>query len=149
MKHLTPLALFLATLATASTCFAEVPVTTTLRYVPGSNGHGAVMLDLPWAMLPFLAAAGVSFGLGWAFLSMAVVRAAEPAERDMAAGLVPTVQSAGYALGAALTGLAASQAGLDGASAQSTIAGFAWVVGCGLVPAGVASWVAVRRRDWP
>ena len=46
MKHLTPLALFLATLATASTCFAEVPVTTTLRYVPGSNGHGAVMLDL-------------------------------------------------------------------------------------------------------
>ena len=110
---------------------------------------GAVMLDLPWAMLPFLAAAGVSFGLGWAFLSMAVVRAAEPAERDMAAGLVPTVQSAGYALGAALTGLAASQAGLDGASAQSTIAGFAWVVGCGLVPAGVASWVAVRRRDWP
>ena len=110
---------------------------------------GAVALGLPWAMLPFLAAAGASFGLGWAFLSMAVVRAAEPAERDMAAGLVPTVQSAGYAVGAALTGLAASQAGLDGATPAATIAGFAWVVGCGLVPAGVASWVALRRREWP
>ena len=106
----------------------------------------AIALGLPWAMLPFLAAAGASFGLGWAFLSIAVVRAAAPAERDMAAGLVPTVQSAGYAVGAALTGLAASQAGLDGASAQSTITGFAWVVACGLVPAGLASWVALRWR---
>ena len=106
----------------------------------------AIALGLPWAMLPFLAAAGASFGLGWAFLSIAVVRAAAPAERDMAAGLVPTVQSAGYAVGAALTGLAASQAGLDGTSAQSTITGFAWVVACGRVPAGLASWVALRWR---
>lgn len=109
----------------------------------------AVALDLPWAMLPFLVGAGASFGLGWAFLSLAVIRGADPAERDMAAGLVPTMQSAGYAVGAALAGLAASQAGLDGSSPQATVTGFAWVLACGLIPAGLASWVALRRRDWP
>jgi MFS family permease len=109
----------------------------------------AVLADAPWAMLPFLAAAGASFGIGWAFLSMAVMQAAAPGERDRAAGLVPTVQSAGYAIGAALTGLAASTAGLDGTDPAATVHGFALVVACGIAPAALASWVALRRRDWP
>jgi len=110
---------------------------------------GAAIAGQPWAMAPFLAALGVSFGIGWAFLSMAVMRAAPAGERDRAAGLVPTVQSAGYAIGAALAGLAASLAGLDGSSPAATARGFAAVVGCGLVPAMAACWVALRRRDWP
>jgi len=109
----------------------------------------AVVAGMPWAMLPFLVAAGASFGLGWAFLSVAVMQAAPAAERDRAAGLVPTVQSAGYAIGAALAGLAASVSGLDGSSAAATVQGFGVVVACGLVPAGLASWVSLRRRDWP
>jgi len=109
----------------------------------------AVLAGLPWAMVPFLVATGAAFGIGWAFLSMAVMQAAPPGERDRAAGLVPTVQSAGYAIGAALTGLAATTAGLDGSSAEGTVRGFAIVVACGLAPAVLASWVALRRRDWP
>jgi hypothetical protein len=59
------------------------------------------------------------------------------------------VQSAGYAIGAALTGLAASVAGLDGGSAEGTVRGFGMVVACGLVPAGLASAIALRHRAWP
>lgn len=110
---------------------------------------GAVAAGLPWAMVPFLAAAGASFGIGWAFLSLAVMRAAPAGERDRAAGLVPTVQSAGYAIGAALTGLAASAAGLGGGDPDTIVKGFAWVVACGLFPAGLASWLALRTRTWP
>ncbi len=109
----------------------------------------AVVAGRPWAMLPFLATAGASFGIGWAFLSLSVMRAAPEGERDRAAGLVPTVQSAGYAIGAALTGLAASGAGLAVAAPEAIIRGFAWVVACGLVPAGLASWLALRTRIWP
>ena len=109
----------------------------------------AILAGLPWAMVPFLVATGASFGIGWAFLSMAVMHAAPPGERDRAAGLVPTVQSAGYAIGAALTGLAATTAGLDGSSPAATVRGYALVVACGLAPAVLASWVALRRRDWP
>jgi MFS family permease len=108
----------------------------------------AVMAGLPWAMLPFLVASGAAFGIGWAFLSMAVMQAAPSGERDRAAGLVPTVQSAGYAIGAALTGLAASAAGLDGSSPAATVNGYAVVVACGLGPAVLASWMALRRTDW-
>ena len=109
----------------------------------------AIAAGAPWAMLPFLLATGASFGIGWAFLSIAVMNAAEPADRDRAAGLVPTVQSAGYAIGAALTGLAASLAGLDGTSPAALPPAFAVVTACGLVPAAIASWIALRRRTWP
>ncbi len=149
-----PLSWSAAMLVVANIARADMP-TIGIRWGPPvlaaavAGQLAAVALDLPWAMLPFLVGAGASFGLGWAFLSLSVMRAAAPDERDKAAGLVPTVQSAGYAVGAALTGLAASQAGLDGSSAQATINGFAWVVACGLVPACLASWVALRRRAWP
>ena len=109
----------------------------------------AVLLGLPWAMLPFLLAGGAAFGVGWAFLSMAVMNAADPADRDRAAGLVPTVQSAGYAIGAALTGLAAAAFGLDGSTPSGTVSAFAPVVACGLAPALLACAIALARRDWP
>ncbi len=109
----------------------------------------ATALGAPWAMLPFLLATGASFGIGWAFLSIAVMNAAEPEDRDRAAGLVPTVQSAGYAIGAALTGLAASVAGLDGHDPAGLPPAFALVTACGLVPAALASWIALRRHAWP
>lgn len=45
-KQLSTTGLFLAIVTGATVSRAEVPVTTTVRYVPGSNGHGALMLDL-------------------------------------------------------------------------------------------------------
>ena len=109
----------------------------------------ATAAGAPWALLPFLLATGASFGIGWAFLSIAVMNAAEPGDRDRAAGLVPTVQSAGYAIGAALTGLAASVAGLDGTSPAALPPAFAVVTACGLLPAAVAAWISLGRRAWP
>lgn len=109
----------------------------------------ATAAGAPWAMVPFLLAIGASFGIGWAFLSIAVMNAADPAERDRAAGLVPTVQSAGYAIGAALTGLAATLAGLDGHAPAALPGAFALVTACGLAPAALASWIALRRSTWP
>ena len=58
---------------------------------------------------------GAGFGLCWATLSQVVMETAEPDDRDRATALVPTVQSAGYAIGAAVAGLVANSAGLPGA----------------------------------
>ncbi len=58
---------------------------------------------------------GTGFGLCWATLSQVVMETAEPDDRDRATALVPTVQSAGYAIGAAVAGLVANSAGLPGA----------------------------------
>lgn len=62
---------------------------------------------------------GIGFGLCWATLSQVVMEAAEPGDRDRATALVPTVQSAGYAIGAAVAGLVANSAGLPGALLHS------------------------------
>ena len=58
---------------------------------------------------------GIGFGLCWATFSQVVMETAEPGDRDRATALVPTVQSAGYAIGAAVAGLVANSAGLPGA----------------------------------
>ena len=52
-------------------------------------GRAEWWLRLPAVLAPFLLAGGAAFGVGWAFLSMAVMNAADPADRDRAAGLVP------------------------------------------------------------
>lgn len=54
---------------------------------------------------------GAGFGISWAFLSQAVMEAARAGERDRAAASLPTLQSAGYAVGAAVAGLVANVAG--------------------------------------
>lgn len=56
-------------------------------------------------------AVGSGFGVTWGFLNQAVMEAAGDGERDRASGLLPTVQSAGYAVGGAVTGLVANLAG--------------------------------------
>ncbi|ODN70658.1 MFS transporter [Methylobrevis pamukkalensis] len=55
---------------------------------------------------------GTGFGVNWAFLSHHVMAAAGREDRDLAAALLPTAQSAGYALGAALAGLVAAVHGI-------------------------------------
>lgn len=89
---------------------------------------------------------GAGFGASWAFLSQAIMEAARPGERDRAAGLVPTVQSAGYALGAALAGLVVNAAGLSSDPAAAvpwllaTCAAFAllgWLASLRVEPRGI------------
>ena len=79
-------------------------------------GFVGTMLAFRYDLLAILVAAqfavGSGFGVTWGFLNQTVMEAAGDGERDRASGLLPTVQSAGYAVGGALTGLVANLAGL-------------------------------------
>lgn len=55
---------------------------------------------------------GCGFGVSWAFLSKLSMDLTAAHERDKTSALLPTLQSAGYALGGGLVGLAANSAGL-------------------------------------
>lgn len=54
---------------------------------------------------------GSGIGLCWAFVAQRVMSGARPGEETVAASAVPTIQQMGFALGAALSGLAANTAG--------------------------------------
>jgi predicted MFS family arabinose efflux permease len=93
----------------------------------------AFRLGSSWLVVAAQVTLGAGFGASWAFLSQAIMEAARPGERDRAAGLVPTVQSAGYALGAALAGLVANASGLE----RDPAAALPWLLGtCALFAAG-------------
>jgi len=85
-------------------------------------GFVGTMLAFRYDLLAILVAAqfavGSGFGVTWGFLNQTVMEAAGDAERDRASGLLPTVQSAGYAVGGAVTGLVANLAGLARAGTQ-------------------------------
>jgi len=88
------------------------------RFGPAMNAAGLLCLCLAFSthLLALVPAGqlliGTGFGLCWAWLSEAVIEAAPPGERDRASAMLPTVQSAGYAIGAAVAGLVGNVAGL-------------------------------------
>ncbi len=91
---------------------------------PALNAAGLlgllVALQTRWLALVFAAqlATGVGFGLCWSTLNQRVMEGAAPDDQGRATALLPTVLSAGYAIGAAVAGLAANQAGLPRAMAE-------------------------------
>lgn len=115
-------------------------------------GLGCVWLAVASRSLALLlagqAAIGGGFGLSWAFLSHAVMRAAPAGERDRASALLPTVQSAGYALGSGLAGLLANASGLTAALLRPG-AGLplAWLLGGACVIALLAARVGWGVRS--
>ncbi|MBJ3785447.1 MFS transporter [Devosia sediminis] len=74
-----------------------------------------VLLGLEWTQLPLLvagqAAIGMGFGISNGYIMLTIMEATDSAERDRTSALLPTTQSAGNALGAALAGVAANAAG--------------------------------------
>ena len=58
-------------------------------------------------------AIGAGFGVCWGTLSQLLMDVSPTAERDKTSALLPTLQSAGYAIGAAVFGLAANLRGFD------------------------------------
>ncbi len=74
-----------------------------------------VLLGLEWTQLPVLLAGQVAIGMGFGisngYIMLTTMEASTEAERDRTAALLPTTQSAGNALGAALAGVAANAAG--------------------------------------
>jgi MFS family permease len=89
-------------------------------------------------------AIGTGFGLAWGLLNQTVMEAGNEEECDRASALLPTMQSAGYAIGAAVAGLTANAAGYtDGASAevmrQAVTPIFAVAVGLATISLAVAN----------
>jgi MFS family permease len=90
---------------------------------------------------------GAAFGLSWNFFSQTVMEAAPAEERDRASGLLPTLQSGGYAIGAALAGLVANSAGFGqaGHAAFDTVA-VEWALGVGVAIALLATLASFGIR---
>lgn len=66
---------------------------------------------------------GAAYGACWAYSSQTIMEAARPAERDRASALLPTIQSAGYGIGAAVAGLIANGAGIAAADTPQALTG--------------------------
>jgi len=100
-----------------------------------------------------LSIVGIGLGIGacWAFASQRVMSGARPGDEAAAAASVPTVQQMGFALGAALSGLAANSAGFAVGLPRETMARVALVVPiCFAVSAALAAVTALRlnaRRE--
>ncbi|HBF29267.1 MFS transporter [Rhizobium sp.] len=107
-------------------------------------------LSLPLLILS-LVAIGSAFGLGWSFLNQTLMMASPEVERDKTSALLPTLQSAGYALGAAFAGLVANHAGFSqtatDAVVRSAVAssfGFGFIA---ILPAiATTAWMLVQLR---
>ncbi|HKY94364.1 MAG TPA: MFS transporter [Kiloniellales bacterium] len=102
----------------------------------------AFELGSSWLVVLAQVILGSGFGSAWAFLSQAIMERAPADDRDRAAAMVPTVQSAGYAAGAALAGLVANLSGLkvDPAATVPWLMGF-----CALFAA--LAWAASFRVE--
>lgn len=59
-----------------------------------------------------LLAIGSGYGISWAFINQRIMQVADPAEGDLASALMPTLLSAGSALGAAIAGALANLGGI-------------------------------------
>jgi MFS family permease len=91
---------------------------------------------------------GSGFGVSWGFLSQSIMERARPGERDRAAGFLPTVQSGGYAIGAAVSGLIANSAGLAAAQdSTALITAVTWVFGIATLFGGVAFLISFRAGE--
>jgi len=88
-------------------------------------GLGGIALAISHGSLPGLMLAlvmtGAAFGLAWAAINQMVLVASSDEDRDRSSALLPTLQSFGYGMGAALAGLVANQAGFSGTASSDVI----------------------------
>jgi MFS family permease len=72
-------------------------------------GLACVLIALPLVSLPLIVLAqvlvGAAFGLNWSAMSQTMMETACRDERDATSALLPTVQAAGYGIGAAIFGV--------------------------------------------
>jgi len=107
-----------------------------------------VLADLH-ALLLCAAILGIGTGIGlcWAFVAQRTMSGARKGEEAVAAASVPTVQQMGFALGAALSGLAANAAGFATGLPREAMAEVAFVVPVSLaVSAALGALVALRMN---
>jgi MFS family permease len=117
-------------------------------------GVGGFALTMPvgplTALLPWAVLQGAGFGMAWAFIVRRVVAAAPAGAKETASSTLPTTQLIGYALGAAIAGIAANAAGLgDDLDPAAARAAAFWVFAAFLPIAalGVAAAWRLARSD--
>jgi MFS family permease len=80
-------------------------------------GMAGVAFAIQQSSLPLLMVSligtGAAFGMSWSFLNQTLMMASPETERDRTSALLPTLQAAGYALGAAFAGLVANGGGFS------------------------------------
>ncbi|OBZ93363.1 MFS transporter [Pararhizobium polonicum] len=88
-------------------------------------GLAAVMIAIAtgtlWLVLPGQVMIGAGFGISWGTLSQLMMDVSTDAERDRTSAMLPTLQSAGYAIGAAVFGLVANIMGFGAAASEATM----------------------------
>ena len=72
----------------------------------------ALGLQWSWLLVAGQLAIGTGFGVAWAGVNEAAMAAAPAEDRDRTGSLLPTVSTAGYAIGASLAGMITTAAGL-------------------------------------
>jgi len=107
---------------------------------------GVLMARGPVAALPLpIAAIGTGIGACWAFIAQRIMSGAKPGEESIAASSVPTVQQAGIAFGAAVSGLVANASGLSDPMPAAAVLRAAFWVPAAFVVAPLAA-VAIGTR---
>ncbi len=93
---------------------------------------------------------GAAFGMNWGNLSELLIGAAEDGERDRVAALLPTAQTAGFGIGAALMGLIGNLAGFANATSPADVQKVMVVVFASAtviaLPAAFAAYRVVNAR---
>jgi len=101
--------------------------------------------DMIWFILPGQAMIGAGFGVSWGTLSQLMMDVSTDTERDRTSAMLPTLQSAGYAIGAAVFGLVANVMGFGAtASAETMRHAMLLVFGSGCVIAAISVFFAMR-----
>lgn len=83
----------------------------------------AIAADEYRLVFPSQIAIGAGFGISWGTLSQLMMDVSPRRERDKTSALLPTLQSAGYAIGAAICGLTANLRGFDEKASLETLHG--------------------------
>jgi MFS family permease len=98
-----------------------------------------------WLVVPGQALIGAGFGVSWGTLSQLMMDVSDDAERDRTSAMLPTLQSAGYAIGAAFFGLVGNVMGFGAAASTETMR-FAMLVvfASACVVAALAVFFAMR-----
>jgi MFS family permease len=112
-------------------------------------GLAAVLMAIAtgslWLVLPGQAMIGAGFGVSWGTLSQLMMDVSSETERDRTSAMLPTLQSAGYAIGAAVFGLVANVMGFDEAASTDTMRHVMLVVfAAGFLVAAIAVFFGMR-----
>jgi MFS family permease len=121
-------------------------ITGPLCILTGIIGQGVFVVDGPiWALIAMVLLTGLGIGQCHAHISNHAMSNAKPGEEALTAGAIPTMQSLGFAFGAATAGLLSNVAGLSGGISTETLTAVTdWIYGFALLPASLMLLVALR-----